>query len=234
MKIIGAGQARTGTASLREALIQLGYGPCYHMIEVMKSQERIAFWQRVAAGEQVNWLKHFSDFNSGVDVPPSLYYKELMAAYPDAKIILTVRDDAERWYDSMFDGLFFSNSITNGWRRYVIPPYTRYTDMVKAVLWNGFFEGRFAEKDYAMTAYEKHNAEVIAYVPADRLLVFNVKEGWGPLCKFLDAPVPAGVPFPHTNDRRMVKAMQVILNFLMFAIPFGLLGILTWLVGLFF
>ena len=229
MKIIGAGFGRTGTASLKFALEQLGFGPCYHMIEVIRSPSRVKFWQTVANGEKVDWQEHFKDFQSTVDFPACNFYKELMKIYPDAKVLLSVRDP-ERWYDSTLETIYYTASVTKGWRRYVLPPLARFTDMVAALIWDGLFDGKFEDRAHAIAVYNRHNEEVKRHVPPEKLLVFNVKDGWKPLCSFLGVPVPEGKPFPHLNDRNQTRAFASFMRGLTVAIPIILLVLLVWLV----
>jgi len=229
MKIIGAGFGRTGTASLKYALEQLGFGPCYHMIEVLGRPSRIKFWQAVANGEKVDWREHFKNFRSTVDYPACNYYKELMEVYPEAKVILSVRDP-DRWYESTLDTIYFTATVTKGWRRYVLPPYTRYTDMVDATLWSGLFDGKFEDHNHAIAVYKRHIEEVKQHVPPEKLLAFDVKQGWEPLCTFLGVPVPDGKPFPHVNDRNQTRAFATLMRGLVVAIPLLIAVAILWLI----
>lgn len=91
LKVIGAGRGRTGTASLKVALETLGYGPCYHMSEVLKNPEFVDRWIRAAEGN-ADWDAIFNGYSATVDNPGCNYCKELAAYYPEAKVILTIRD----------------------------------------------------------------------------------------------------------------------------------------------
>ncbi len=228
MKIIGAGFGRTGTSSLKFALERLGFGPCYHMFEVIGRPRRVRFWREVADGKRPDWHAHFARYQSALDFPASRYYKELMAAYPEAKVILTVRDP-ERWYESTFETIYYSADVTQGWRRYVLPPLTQFTDMVDAIIWTGIFGGKFEDRAHAIEAFNRHNEEVIATVPPEKLLIYEVKQGWEPLCAFLGVPVPAGKPFPHVNNRAQTRLFAAFMRGLTLAIPLGLAALLIWL-----
>jgi len=85
--------------------------------------------------------------------------------------------------------------------------------MIDTVVWQGTFNGRFEDRQYAIRTFQEWNRRVGERIPADRLLVYEVTEGWAPLCRFLDKPIPA-TPFPHLNDgesfRRRVRRMQAL------------------------
>ncbi len=196
LQVIGAGLGRTGTLSLKTALEMLGFGPCHHMMEVFADADRqIPLWNRVADGEAVDWEEIFGDFLAAVDWPSCHYYAELAERYPEAKVVLSLRDP-ESWYKSMTETLI----PTMAKLREASPnasenPY-RFTDTIVA---KGTFDHDFS-KENAIAAFERHNAEVQRRIPPERLLVFRAADGWEPLCDFLGVPVPAE-PFPRVNDR---------------------------------
>jgi hypothetical protein len=206
--IIGAGLGRTGTSSLKLALEQLGYAPCYHMIEFFQHPDHAKDWLAAAAGEAVDWPQLFGDFRATVDFPGCSFYKELMAAYPDAKVILSVRD-AESWYQSTYETIFQMPQVLPQWLR-VIPAVDDIYKVTTELVWKMHFHDRFADRDYAIAHFNEWNREVQATVPAEKLLVFDVKQGWEPLCAFLGVAVPSG-PFPHANDRaEMLRAVAFL------------------------
>jgi hypothetical protein len=184
LRVIGAGLGRTGTLSLKLALEQLGLGPCYHMLEVRSAPERLEHWNRISAGDQVDWEEVFAGFQSTVDWPACNYWRELMARYPDAKVILSLRDP-ESWFRSTQATIFSDVVQTNA------PPaiVKILTDITGPDL---------HDRAKCIAAFERHNAAVRDGVPADKLLVFDAKQGWGPLCAFLGVPVP-DAPFPSVN-----------------------------------
>lgn len=209
LKIIGAGFGRTGTLSLKTALNELGFGPCYHMTEVFQHPDHNELWLAAARGEQVNWNDILGEYQSTVDWPGCAFYKELMRAYPDAKVLLTVRDP-ERWYESVNSTIYrvsrsktFSpaSSIASFLMRRFIPVSRVHLQMIGTIIWKDTFHGKFEDKAYALSVFNRHNEEVKKVVPAEKLLVYDVKEGWGPLCSFLGVDVPKDTPFPHLNDR---------------------------------
>jgi hypothetical protein len=220
LRIIGAGFGRTGTLSLKEALNQLGFGPCYHMTEVFSHPEHIALWEAAAKREPIDWSNIFADYRATVDWPACAFYKELMAVYPEAKVLLSVRDP-ERWYESVQSTIYHSShknlrsplaAVISFAVRKFVPELRRNLRMQNAVIWNGTFDGKFEDKDYAITIYKQHIEDVKRYVPQEKLLVYNVKEGWEPLCAFLDVAVPQDEPFPHLNDRESFAGNRIMRN----------------------
>ncbi len=202
MRVIGSGFGRTGTLSLKRALEELGFAPCYHMEEVIRRPAHVRAWQDHADGRAVDWPRLFAGFDAAVDFPASIVYRELMETFPEAKVVHTVRDSA-RWYDSTYETIYQAQSLFPRWARTVVPPVGRFARMTESVIWDGLFDGRFEDRDAAIARYESWTAEVIDTVPADRLLVFEVAQGWEPLCEFLGVLQPGG-PFPHVNDREVM------------------------------
>ena len=105
LKVIGAGFGRTGTKSLQLALEELGFGKCYHMEELFRNPEGVVHWESAYQEKETDWNALFQNYDSAVDFPTSMYYKELADHYPDSKVILTVRDP-EKWYKSAYDTIF--------------------------------------------------------------------------------------------------------------------------------
>lgn len=226
MKIIGAGFGRTGTMSLRAALIELGFDPCYHMLEVFKHPAHIQKWLAAAQGESVDWQAFLGSFQAGVDYPLSAFYRELMAVYPEAKVILTVRDP-ERWYESTRETIYQGTAVPE-WLLGLLPPFRNMKRMVNAAIWERIFAGRFEDRDYAIRVFEEHIATVQAHVPPERLLTYHVKDGWAPLCEFLGLPIPDR-PFPHINQRRTTKGMYLVARIAGASMAVGLILLLIWL-----
>ena len=207
LEIIGAGKGRTGTHSLKLALEELGFGKCYHMVELLFEQPgHVAFWEKARLAPDVEWEEIFSGYRSGVDLPINRHYRELMEYYPDAKVILTVRDP-ERWYESFKNtiikhdkpGLF--HRLKTGVRQ-VFDARLRQQLKVAAYASQYLeeeFEGAFlTNKAAVIEKFKQWNEQVISTVPSDRLLVYNLRDGWSPLCDFLGVPVP-DKPMPWSN-----------------------------------
>jgi Sulfotransferase domain len=223
LKIIGAGFGRTGTLSTKAALETLGFGPCYHMTEVFNKPTDFALWEAATRGEPVNWHEIFAGYQATVDWPGCAFYADLMQVYPNAKVLLNVRDP-EKWYESVSStiyqtsrgtsrsllALLFSQVIVR-----LIPNARHIRGMIQALIWEKTFGGRFQDKDYAIAVFEQHIEEVKQRVPPEKLLVYDVKQGWEPLCAFLGVEIPKDTPFPHLNDRanfagnRMLQQMLV-------------------------
>lgn len=193
MKIIGAGFGRTGTVSLKQAFDHLGY-PCYHMQEVMKAYRRghVEQWDAALDGKDIDWDALFSGFEATVDFPACMFYQELMVAFPDAVVVLSVRDPQSWWQSySKLLGLVSKASLFS-----FVPMFREFSAM-NTHLVDVVFGGAM-DRDTCIARYIQHIEEVKTTVPAARLLVYSVAEGWEPLCRFLDHPVP-DIPFPHAN-----------------------------------
>lgn len=205
MKLIGAGLPRTGTLSQKVALEMLGLAPCYHMVNVLADLDQAAIWRRALDGEGP-WDELLGGCQASVDWPGSFFYKELVEFYPDAKVLLSVRD-AEAWERSMRQtiwGIFYGDMLMrdlSGARARIDPRWRSYIEMMEG-MWqqSGLIsDGADTDSRSMQDAMERFNEEVQATVPAERLLVWSVSEGWEPLCEFLELPVP-DTPFPHLND----------------------------------
>lgn len=216
LKVIGSGFGRTGTLSLKAALEILGFGPCYHMQEVIKRPSHIKKWQQIGRGQAVPWGSIFGNFQATVDYPASPFYRELLHTYPAAKVIHTVRDP-ERWYDSTAETIFRSMDDLPFWAYRLPWPLGLFIDLQEQIVWQGVFNGRFPDRPYAIQRFHDYTEQVKQTVPPEKLLIFQVKEGWQPLCDFLGVPVP-NVPFPHVNDRenilRQFKRLRQTLHLL--------------------
>lgn len=210
LKVIGAGLGRTGTTSLKAALETLGFGPCFHMSELSARTALVDGWLRRVMGEPVTWAALLDGYAATVDWPAASFWRELTETYPDAKVLLTVRDP-RRWYDSMASTLFRMRyadaaSMPPGMRRAFEsrPGVEEQLRMVEKLIWQDTFGGRFADRDQAIRVFQEHNAEVRATIAPERLLEYDVADGWHPLCAFLDTPVPAE-PFPHLNTSASIQ-----------------------------
>ena len=212
MRIIGAGFGRTGTTSLKAALEALGFGPSYRLDEVFKHPEQVAFWEAACRGERVDWEGFFAGYGVAVDWPAFSFYGELMEAFPEAPVILTVRNPG-RWYESVRSTIYGIHKLSAGpapvrlafaLAGLFAPAVTGIARLADAILWDGLFDGRFEDRSYAIEMFHRHNEEVRRRVPPERLLVYDVKEGWAPLCDFLGVEVP-DEPFPHLNHTREMR-----------------------------
>src|SRR5262249_273300 len=168
LKVIGAGLGRTATLSLKFALEQIGFGPCYHMTEVMSNPAASAHWVRAADGNP-DWETTFSGFVATVDFPGCTFWRELAESYPDAKVILSVRDP-EQWFESTQATIFSENA-----RRML--SQTAMKEFIEKTTWR-MFGDRLHDREFMVAAFKRHNAEVQRTIPADRLLVYEASQGW--------------------------------------------------------
>jgi Sulfotransferase domain len=212
LEVIGAGFGRTGTMSLKVALEVLGFGSCYHMAEVFENPEHVEQWEAARRGG-ANWEELFRGYRAAVDWPAAAFYEELMERYPEAKVILTVRDP-DRWYESACSTIYNTQNVASSpifsLAALFVPrmrQMKRVARMASDLAWEDVFHGRFEDRRYAIEVFDRWNEEVKKRVPAERLLVYEVKEGWKPLCDFLEVAVPEGEPFPHLNDAEAFRKM---------------------------
>lgn len=192
LQVIGAGFGRTGTMSLKVALEQLGFAPCHHMSEVFQHPEEVPIWDRAALGQPVEWDEIFSRYKSSCDWPSCSFYKELADRYPAAKVILTLRDP-KAWYKSVSSTIMGAMRKPAPGEKPILPGIFGPLLIGENTFGNDFSEAHMIE------VFERHNAEVKRTIPANRLLVFEAREGWEPLCRFLGVPVP-DTPYPKSNS----------------------------------
>lgn len=199
LRVVGAGFGRTGTLSTKTALEQLGFTRCYHMLEVGLHPDHPAAWRRAASGGPVDWASLFDAYQATVDWPACAFWPELIAAFPDAKVLLTVRDPAD-WCAS------FRDTIARVLALPAPPGAEEFFAMIHETITVRTLGGEVGDDDHLIACYERHNQQVIDTVPSDRLLVFDVREGWEPLSGFLGCAVPDEA-FPNVNDRAFFHAM---------------------------
>lgn len=206
LKVIGAGFGRTGTRSLKTALEELGYGKCYHMVEVVKKPGHLKRWAEIMQGGQADWENLFQGYQSAMDWPAAAYYKDLMQVYPEAKVILTIRDP-ESWHRSIMNTLYQAGRGFYRQVSRVIPSVYQFLDAMEKAIWQGIFHNRLEDKAYAIEVFKNHIEEVKRVVPQERLLIFESRHGWEPLCSFLHVPVPVNTPYPHKNKGALVRKL---------------------------
>lgn len=196
LRVIGAGVGRTGTKSLKLALEQLLDAPCYHMVEVFTHPEHVALWHDAARDRPVDWSALLSGFGAAVDWPASAFYPELAEAFPDALVVLSVREP-DAWWESARNTILpaIEGAGDGEWAR-----------MVRDMLASRFTPD-YLDRDAAVAAFEAHNAAVRRLVPRERLLEWRAGDGWKPLCEALDLPIP-DQPFPRINTREEWAAMR--------------------------
>lgn len=195
LRVVGAGLGRTGTSSLKQALEQLLGAPCYHMREVMARPDHVRRWHAIADGAAPGWNDLFAGFGAAVDWPVASFWPELADAYPEALVLLSVRD-GRSWWESAANTIFL---------------YRRMLDDARSGMIDALFARHFDvpldDADACIAAMEAHNRRVREGVPAERLLEWRTEDGWEPICQRLGLPVPAE-PFPHRNSREELRAQM--------------------------
>ncbi|MDX8512467.1 sulfotransferase family protein [Mesorhizobium captivum] len=189
IRVVGTGFGRTGTDSMREALTMLGFGPCHHMSEVTAHDEQKRLWRALAKGAAPDWNRLFAAYKSCVDWPSAHYWRELIEAYPEARVILTWRSP-ESWWESF--------------QKTILPAIADSRDQESlgiSLVSKQVFGDRPHDRAHALAVYEANVEAVLNTVPAKRLLVHKLGDGWEPLCAHLGVPVPAE-PYPNRNTTK--------------------------------
>jgi hypothetical protein len=194
LKVIGAGLGRTGTNSLKLALERLLGGPCYHMFELIAHPQQVPVWERALRGEKVDWDSLFDGYAATVDWPGCAFWRDLAAANPEAPVLLSMRDSAQTWWASMEQTIV---PALQGPMLSDHPDLMRGQEMVRD-LFRTRFTPDFADRDAAIAEYERHREDVRREIPAERLIEWQPRDGWEPICRRLGLPVPDS-PFPHEN-----------------------------------
>jgi hypothetical protein len=192
LQVVGSGLGRTGTMSLKHALEQLGFSRCYHMVEVFMNPPHIPLWIAAAEGKP-DWDTLFEGYAATVDYPGARFWRELAAHYPDAKVLHSVRDP-EKWFESTQATIFAPSHRA---RFDNMPEIRRFFE---TVVTTNELRASIDDREAMIAYFKRHTEAVKAAIPKERLLVWQASDGWEPLCKFLDVPVPA-TPFPRENSR---------------------------------
>ena len=194
LKIIGAGFGRTGTLSLKLALEQLGFTPCYHMYEVFAHDGFVDYWGAAAQGRKMDWDEVFKGYQATVDWPGATYWRELADHFPEAKVLLSVREPGG-WYKSVMNTIYGQDNR----ERFAGAPKDHPQALMVNRIFETTFDGKILDKDHAINVFNRHVEDVKATIPADRLLVYEVGSGWEPICSFFGLPVP-DTEYPHSNS----------------------------------
>lgn len=203
LEIIGPGFGRTGTHSLKLALERLGFGPAHHMFEVRDHPEQLPAWEAVARGASVDWDEVFRGYRSQTDWPGARVWRELARHWPEARVILTVRDPDE-WFDSVQATIVGFLAA----RGQLPDAHANAIAMMgQKLVAEQVFDDRLTERAHATRVFRDHTAAVRAEIAPERLLVFDVRDGWVPLCAFLGVPVP-DTPYPRTNSSKAFKEQE--------------------------
>lgn len=192
LKVIGAGISRTGTYSFKLAMEQLGFEKCHHMMEVIECPDQAPRFTDAANGKAVDWHVLFEGYQASCDFPSCYFWHDLVHAFPEAKVVLTVRDP-ESWYRSM------SETIIPTMKKTMATIDSPMVKMGEEIIFKHFFGADLDNKSHVVETFLQHNQSVRDTVPAHQLLEFDARQGWEPLCHFLDIPVPDS-PYPNTNS----------------------------------
>ncbi len=196
LEVISSGFGRTGTTSLKNALEMLGFGPCHHMDEVLANPAQVALWKDVASGKPVDLEDLFAGYRSQVDFPGAHLWRESAERFPDAKVLHSVRPE-EKWWTS-FSRTIGKLNMTH--HELDLPAHVHdMLDVAYELFTRRTLGGDPTDREACIAAFRARQAEVEATIAPKRLLVFDVAQGWEPLCAFLDVPVP-DEPFPRRND----------------------------------
>ncbi|KAM3506239.1 hypothetical protein MY11210_007635 [Beauveria gryllotalpidicola] len=207
MRVLILGLGRTGTASMRAAMKRLGYVDTYHMMNCsIENPSDALMWMDALTAKydgkgpkftRAEWDQLLGHCQAVCDWPSIAFAKELIEAYPEAKVVLTNRD-VHSWHASTMKTVYWRVTDRHlRWLSYFDWAAGQYYPMLKK-FFDTFFEGDFPNRGKAI--FERHYAEVRSLVPKENLLEFRVTDGWGPLCEFLDVAVPKETPFPNVND----------------------------------
>ena len=229
MKVICAGWGRTGTRSLKYALEHINGQPSYHMQNILLNKKDAKKWHDLIFinNKKYNWDSIYKGYGACLDFPSCNYYKELMEFYPDAKVILNLRDD-ESWVKSWN---VLNNQILKSFTfRFIAKlPYTSFKlhkDIHNEMILGsrGAFGGAKTDEE-KMQKFNDWNQSVIDYVPKDRLLVYKVSEGWDPICKFLNVNI-SDIPFPYKNKTKNMGHMSRFINVIFIILIIGIISVI--------
>ncbi len=208
LKVIGAGMPRTGTMSLKIALEQLGFGPCHHMSEVYKRPHLPLLWGRAFEGSLGDFEEIFNDYSATTDAPAAFVFDKLAARYPQAKVILSIRD-TDKWYASMQATILTQQNQDDVAGSPLGPMFQK---MGAYLAKNGGPPpgagptSTSPNREAIVAWFNAHNARVKGSIAPERLLVFEAAQGWEPLCAFLGVRVPQ-TPYPRVNDAQEFHAI---------------------------
>lgn len=222
LEVIGAGFGRTGTLSLKRALEELGFGPCHHWVEINRRPGLARRWLRAlrahAREEPVSWDALYAGYRSTTDWPGCSLTLELLAHAPTARVILTTREPAS-WYESVSATLLPLYEALPWWS-WLVPRIGAIRALSEQAIWGpqGTFGDRFRDRDHALAVLAAHEEAIRSAVPPEQLLEYDITQGWEPLCRFLECPVPE-TPFPRTHERAQIRRWTGILRILTRVLP---------------
>lgn len=190
------------------ALEQLDVKPAMHLVDLALQPAALGGWQEAADGEEVDWGGLLGDWQATVDWPGATFWKQIWEAFPKSKVVLTTRNPQD-WYESCLNTIYATSTGAAG-GTLQSGPFSMMPGIIKLshqLVWEGTFDNRFDDESHAIEVFNRHNRQVEEVVPEDELLVYEIKEGWEPLCDFIEVPVP-DAPFPHLNDTTSFRALS--------------------------
>jgi hypothetical protein len=198
VRILGAGLGRTGTYSLKIAFERLLGDTSHHMVEVFRHPEELPVWQAAAEGTMPDWNEFLAGYTGTCDWPSGAFWPEIAAAFPDAPILLSVRDP-ESWWTSVSNTIFIPlrDALGKG------PGEDPWADLIRS-LFKRCFSLEVDDPEAMKRAFVEWNEHVRATADPDRLMIWEPKSSWRPICDALGVPVP-DEPFPVTNTTREVR-----------------------------
>lgn len=252
IRVIGAGLSRTGTASFSQALEILLNGPVYHCgtQSTLGPTSGLKNWITILQ----HWLSdhqsskpttttttnatptpnpalltllssQLTGYAAITDAPGAQFTPELLTLYPTAIVICTTRDPIS-WENSFAQIISLMTNPLLPWILLPLPrtiPYFQYLRLVGAQ-----WDTLYGEIHPTRHSYEKHLSWLRRVVPEEKLVFFDVKDGWGPLCRALGVEEPQAVPFPHVNDAEAFAGLvrgQVRRGLLVWAVVLGVVGV---------
>ncbi|KAI0160512.1 efflux pump antibiotic resistance protein [Xylariaceae sp. FL1272] len=250
MEVLSLGFSRTGTSTMQTALRILGV-PCYHAFELYDHVDHCADWNRALdakfSGEgkaftRVEWDSLLADYGAVTDVPAIAFSEDLIAAYPEAKVVLVERD-IDKWYKSFDENVikhlydFASNLVANLDKWFLGPPVSVHHRWARGWMRAGT---KTEMQQKAKEHYRKHYENVRKITPSSRLLEYELGTGWEPLCQFLGKPIP-NVPFPRVNESQAMEAKiqgvvqqgmkSILINSTFYLAPAAAIGVAYWFYG---
>jgi hypothetical protein len=174
------------------------------MVEILRKPSHMKRWTQIMRGGHADWQTLFDGYQSAVDWPVAAYYRELMDIYPEAKIILTVRDPGS-WHRSIMTTFYQARRAFVVRATQLIPTLHQFLTAMETALWHGIFHNKLEDKAHATGIFKTHIQEVQRVVPHERLLIFEARQGWEPLCSFLHVPVPSDKPYPHKHNGTLMR-----------------------------
>ncbi|HJO93729.1 MAG TPA: sulfotransferase [Victivallales bacterium] len=193
IRLVGAALPRTGTVSIKTALKIIGFGNCYKMEELFQKPKDLPYWLSVFEGNDIPFSQLLNNYDAILDLPGCLVIDKLINYYPNAKVILTIRNP-EEWYNSIINTIYPTvyMPVHNN-----IPIF----EFIRKYFFDEFLKNSIKDKDKVIKVCEDYYNKVRDIVPRKNLLEYNVTEGWKPLCEFLGYDIPQEV-FPYKNTKK--------------------------------